>query len=346
MKKVLIIGFVLIILLGGIPLAVLGYLNYLVAREKSPYEEARTFTVKEGWGVTRIGNELRDAGFIRTPFYFQYTVWREGIEDNLQAGEYAIPPHASVNDIARLFARGEVIPGMLITFPEGLTLREIEKKLSQNSFVVPLSTYTVSDFTARHPFLSRFPQRASLEGFLFPDTYRFDSKLSNEAIVGKFLANFEKRFSALNTGTIQNRQMPKDTTPYDVLIMASMVEEEVRSDEDRHIVAGVLWKRLRLGMPLQVDATVLYAKGEMREALTPAERRLTKADLAINSPYNTYRVKGLPPGPIANPGASSLRAAWEPQESLYFYYLSTPDGETIFSKTLDEHNAAVAKYLR
>jgi UPF0755 protein len=170
-----------------------------------------------------------------------------------------------------------------------------------------------------------------LEGLLFPDTYRVDKEKDPETTISKVLSNFESKTSAWRA---QALLLGKDF--YEVLIMASILEKEV-PPEDMALAAGVLWRRLRIGMPLQVDATLVYALG----------RAIAKSDtVTLNSPYNTYKYKGLPPTPICSPGLAALSAALYPRDGGYLYYLSrTSDHKTIFSRTLEEHNLARAKYL-
>ena len=170
-----------------------------------------------------------------------------------------------------------------------------------------------------------------LDGYLFPDTYEFYVPSSLEFVVSKMSDNFNRKVLAL---------VPDDKNVHEVLTVASMVEEEVINDEDRRIVAGIIWKRLQAGMRLQVDATMCYIK-------TAPCFPITKRDLAIDSHYNTYLYEGLPPGPISNPGLASIKSSLNPQKSDFWFYISDPKTKkTIFSKTLDEHNRNVAVYLR
>ena len=149
------------------------------------------------------------------------------------------------------------------------------------------------------------------------------------------LDNFDKKV----TSDIRREIERQKKTLFEIITMASLIEKEVRTEEDRSVVSGILWKRLSIGMALQVDATIVYITGKNTT-------RISSEETKINSPYNTYRRPGLPPGPIANPGLSAIHAAIYPKESPYLYYLSTPDGNTIFSRTLEEHNKAKSRYLR
>ena len=183
--------------------------------------------------------------------------------------------------------------------------------------------------------MSELPETASLEGYLFPDTYEISEGESPEDIIKNILVNFEKKI----TRELKEAIALKNKSVFEIITMASMIEKEVKTINDKKIVSGILWKRLEDGMPLQVDATINYITGKNHKSAL-------LADLKINSPYNTYKYQGLPLGPISNPGIDSILAAIYPTESKYWYYLSADSGKTIFSKTLKEHNAAIAKYLR
>jgi len=151
----------------------------------------------------------------------------------------------------------------------------------------------------------------------------------------KMLANFDEKI----TPDLRKEITKQKKTIFEIITMASLIEKEVAMDEDRAIVSGILWKRIKLGIPLQVDATITYITGKNNT-------KISLNDTKINSPYNTYKYRGLPPGPIANPGIAAIRAAIFPKSSPYLFYLSAPDGRTIFSKTLEEHNTAKTRYLR
>ncbi len=236
-------------------------------------------------------------------------------------------------------------PEILVTIPEGFNLRQIESNLlaagiasAQNLSVFTVGMLKNASEEISYDFLEDAPAEASLEGFLFPDTYRFWPDSPAEAVVKKFLDNFDRKLVPEWRAEIE-RQKKKI---YDVVVMASLIEKEVKSERDRALVSGILWKRLGVGMKLDVDFTICYIKvRENRECLP-----ITAEDKKINSPYNTYIYKGLPPGPVSNPGISALGAAIFPQENPYWYYLSAPDGRTIFSETLEKHNAAKRRYLK
>jgi UPF0755 protein len=224
-----------------------------------------------------------------------------------------------------------------VTIPEGLTLREIAQRLEQAEVVSAsefMSRAKVEKFRAKYDFLTDVPD-GSIEGYLFPDTYKFFKNTPVDDVIDRMLQRFDEQFkiAAQATPGLRTHKL------YEVVTMASIIEREVKTPEDRRIVSGILWSRIDHGVAMAADATTRYV-------LNNWDKPLTVSDLKIDSPYNTRINVGLPPGSIGNPGLDTLKAAMDPKETDYFYYLSAPDGKTIFSKTLDEHNANVQKYLR
>ncbi|PJA83305.1 MAG: endolytic transglycosylase MltG, partial [Candidatus Nealsonbacteria bacterium CG_4_9_14_3_um_filter_37_29] len=199
---------------------------------------------------------------------------------------------------------------IVVTIPEGFTVKQIEERLGL-----------------------KLPGE-NLEGFLFPDTYQFPPRVSGAEVVKKMRDNFDKKFTPY-----RNEVSGAGLTPFEIITMASLLEKEVKTKEDKELVSGILWKRLENKIPLQIDATITYITGQKTT-------KISKEETQIDSPYNTYKYLGLPKGPICNPGLESILAAIYPKDSDYWYYLSTPEGETTFSKTLEEHNYAKSKYLR
>jgi UPF0755 protein len=241
----------------------------------------------------------------------------------------------NIPQIVNKFILGEVIKTKLVV-PEGYGLKDIEKSLLANeNKAYDISSLEANDFDNRFSFLKSAPDSASLEGFLFPDTYEFSYGPDREEIAEKMLNNFDKK---LIPGIRQEIEKQKKTI-FEIVNMASLIEKEVKTKEDKEIVSGILWKRINSKMPLQVDATILY--------LTKKEgSNVSTEETKIDSPYNTYKYLGLPQGPICNPGLESIQAAVYPKTSAYWFYLSTPEGKTVFSRTLEEHNIAKFKYLK
>jgi UPF0755 protein len=222
-------------------------------------------------------------------------------------------------------------PKTTVTIPEGYTLAQIDEVLKEQKVTKGASLADLKPADFDYEFLSAATEE-NLEGFLFPDTYEFFLNSPVRVVAKKFLDNF-----ALKTSGVLGPE-----NAYKTIILASMIEKEIPDkNNDQELVAGILENRLALGMFLNVDATVCYAESPFGCA------GVEDIDLTIDSRYNTYYYRGLPPGPISNPGLSAIRAVVNPRSSDYFYYLSRPDTkETIFSKTLDEHNKNIVKYLK
>lgn len=226
---------------------------------------------------------------------------------------------------------------LTITVPEGWDLNDIGTYLQKQGIGTrdQFLEQTKKDFSKEFVFLNDKPPQAPLEGYLFPDTYRVYKDATIEDIISKMLANFSSKLTSEEQKAIK----ASGRSVFEIVTLASIVEKEVPNASDRPIVAGIFWKRLTEGMPLQADSTLHYVIG----GKSP---RLSSEELKTDSPYNTYKYKGLPPTPIGNPGEVALRAAIYPKSSPYWYFLSASDGTTIFSKTFEEHVAAKRKYLR
>ncbi len=301
---------------------------------RAPLESAGEkviFKVEKGESAKTIADNLVKAKLIESPFIFRLYVYLSLGQYALKSGEYEFSPGMPIRDIADAIVIGGTNE-VLVTIPEGFTLKQIEDRLVAAN-LAKAGEIVNYRFSAAPPVLSSNPKTASLEGFLFPDTYRFfkDAVLSD--VISKMVANFDDKL----TSDLEMAISQSKYNLYQMITMASLIEKEVKSDADRKIVSGILWKRLKAGVPLQVDATLAYITGR---------RDIYDADKKINSSYNTYYYRGLPKGPIANPGLSAIRAAIYPENSPYWYYLSAKDGRTIFSKTLEEHNRNRAIYLR
>jgi UPF0755 protein len=316
---------------------------------EDPYSQTSVlFLIKKGQGFLEISKNLELTGVIKNKFYFDFYLVLTGDYKKLQAGQYFLSPSMIIPEIVQRFVSGETNQ-IKVTIPEGFICQQIETELNsklQTTTPPPpsrlrqaprsdLCQLLMSEFKSEFDFFKNAPEKVNLEGFLFPDTYYFSVEETNEEIIQKFLINFAKKLKPeLKEET--NRQ---GKTIFEIVTMASMIEKEVKTFEDKKLVSGILWKRLKNGMPLQVDATISYITGKKSANISVEETK-------IDSPYNTYKYKGLPLGPISNPGLDSILAAIYPEESNYWYYLSTPEGKTIFSKTLEEHNIAKAKYLK
>jgi UPF0755 protein len=291
-----------------------------------------TFTVQSGWSDDEIAANLQKLGIIRSSYFFKFYAILSFQHSNLQAGEYSLSPKMSVYDIVNKMAKGDVIRDTVVIL-EGWNIKDIGKYLESKG--ICKQDYFVSlaakDYSESFSFLEDKPKNAGLEGYLFPDTYEIAKGESCEDILIAMLANFDQKLTPALRAEIKSQKK----SIFDIITMASLIEKEVKTIEDKKIVSGILWKRIAIGMPLQIDATIVYITGNAN---------ISSKDKTINSPYNTYKYYGLPKGPISNPGMDSITAAVYPTKTDYLYYLT--DGKTIFSETLEEHNAAKAKYLQ
>ncbi len=246
------------------------------------------FSVEKGQNLFQIAKNLEEEGLIKNRFFFDIYVSLKGAQRELKAGKYELDPSESCAKIAEKIISGDTAT-ITVTIPEGFTQKQIEERLNL-----------------------KLPGE-NLEGFLFPDTYQFPIGVVGEEVVAQMKENFDKKIALDLKEEIKNQ----GKTIFETVTMASLIEKEVRGKEDKEIVSGILWKRLKIGMALQVDAAP-----------------------------DTYKYRGLPSAPICNPGLESIITAVYPKNSEYWYYLSPPQGETVFSKTLEEHNIARAKYLK
>lgn len=324
-----------IIVLGVLSVAAREFGNTPVnKRDTTPV----TVEISQGSSTRTIAHTLASADVLRSELGFLVLVSVNGWP-SLQAGTYTFTKAESGRQILDRLRGGDAnTRDIAVTIPEGFTLRNIAARLEQNNVVAAQAfreAATVQRFRSEFVFLKDAPD-GTLEGYLFPDTYRFLPGTSADDVVRKFLRRFDEQFTAV----VQDTTGLGERSIHEVVTMASIVEGEVRSFDDRRLVAGILWNRFLHNVGLGADATVRYA-------INVWDRPLTVQDLAVDSPYNTRRFAGLPPGPIGNPGRDSLRATLDPQDSEYFYYLSAKDDRTtVFSKTLEEHSAAIQKHLR
>jgi len=330
MKKI-IFSIIFIIILS------LVFVWQFVYLSKSFSSEEMIFTVKKGEGSKEIAVNLERADLIKWESPFRVYVYFKGVAGKLQAGEYQLSSSMNIPEMVNKFVNGDVIKEK-ITFPEGFNLKEIKKSFENSEFLktIDLEQLKIIDFKDEFDFLNGLPDEASLEGFLFPDTYFFESDMKEREIAEIFLNNFDKKLAPYRPAF---SGAAAGLTLFDVIKMASLIEKEVITYEDKELVSGIFWKRLKVGQLLQSCATVAYI-------LNTTKRQYSFEETRIVSPYNTYLNLGLPPGPICNPGLESILAALYPKNSEYWYFLSTPEGKTIFSKTFEEHNIAKEKYLR
>ncbi len=296
------------------------------------------FSIKKGESLKEISFNLEKQGLIKNRFLFIFYTAIKGVSRKLQAGNYFLTPAYNIPRIVQKIVNGEVVR-IEVAIPEGFNLNQIEQRLNSKLRIqdakLQLNTQNLELYRKEFDFLKDAPNNASLEGFLFPDTYYFSGLEKREDIIRIFLNNFGKKL----TMDLRKEIKRQDKSIFEIIIMASLLEKEIKDFEDKRIASGILWKRLKNDIPLQVDATITYITGKKTT-------KVSKQETQIDSPYNTYKYRGLPLGPICNPGLESILAAVYPKDSEYWYYLSTSDGEIMFSKTLEEHNIKKTKYLR
>lgn len=301
------------------------------------FKGEKEFVIKKGENVGQVSEHLFQEDLIKSKLAFKVYLYLRGWQSSVQAGTYILTAGNTI-ELTKTLVAGKVDNEITLTFIEGWTLKDMADYLIKEKIISKTEDFSkaaqINKFSSSYDFLNNLPTE-SLEGFLFPDTYRVYKDATPPEIIPKMLDNFEKKITPalLTEITAQSKSL------YEVLIMASIIEREVPNEEDRKIVSGILWQRLAAKMPLQVDASLRYVIGGRNPSLSQEE-------LKIDSPYNTYKYRGLPPTPICSPGESATRAAIYPKKSDYWYYLSTKEGQTIFSKTLEEHNRAVEKYLK
>ena len=302
------------------------------------------FVVRPGESASEIASSLEAAGLVRSAWSFRILARLRGGEGQLRAGEYVLRPNMTSGEILEALRTGGEAGGF--TIPEGWRAAEIADALGRRSLAKRddfLAVVRAGDFGA--DFLGSRPPGASLEGYLFPDTYQILPGTPVRDVVQLMLDDFGRRV----TPEMRARGAARGLTLHQVVVLASIVEREAVVADERSVIAAVFLNRLQKGMRLQADATVQYAAVGPDPAALPGgywKHGLSELDLGIDSPYNTYRYAGLPPGPIANPGLASIRAVLEPTQTDYLYFVARPDGSHAFARTLKEHDENVARYQR
>jgi UPF0755 protein len=281
-------------------------------------------------GVLAIAHRLRDAEVVPSAEAFVALGLLRGTARSLRAGEYEFPPGTTTLGALRMLESGKVRLHPVL-HPEGGTLAELARVIEQQRLAPAADVLRAAHDPA---FLQSLGiEAASLEGYLFPDTYHFTRGLGAEQI----LARMVQRLRAKLTPDMLARARARGLDVHGLLTLASIIEREAVVHDERRLISAVFWNRLELGMPLQADPTVQYAVGKERRALT-------RADLASDHPFNTYTRTGLPPGPIASPGLAAVEAALDPAPVKYLYFVASDNHRHHFSTTVEEHNAAVTRY--
>lgn len=316
--KKIVIG--LVTLVGIIILSLLSFYLYVV-RAPGGMNYPIRITVESGQGAQSIAQELFQNGVVRQSKFTQNLIVSRGGEKNIQAGTYIFKGPLNVFDVAKKIATGDFgyIP-VKITVPEGTSSKKLAVIVNAKFPHIATSTF---ETLARQK-----------EGYLFPETYFFAPEATEQEIIDRMEVIFKRKINS-----IADQIKASGKTLSEILTIASILEGEVQTKDDRAMVADLLERRIKIGMPLQVDTTLVYVTGK-------TSATLTLKDLRTDGPYNTYTNKGLPPTPINNPGLDSILAVLNPIPNEYLFYLSDKDGITRFSKTHDEHVKLKAKYLR
>lgn len=293
------------------------------------------FEVEKGSRVSSIAQNLKEKEVItkKWPLLLGYKLFY--FNKNVKAGEYQFRLPLSAKDILNILIEGSVYLHR-ITIPEGLTRKEVSQHLESTGFAREKDLW---DASARTDWVSSWDEEASdLEGYLFPETYHFPKGTSAEKLIETMVSQFKKTFNK----HWQNRARELGMSIREVVILASLIEKETSVPEERTLVSAVFHNRLKRGMKLDCDPTIIYAL-KQEDRFTD---RLRTKDLRFDTPYNTYLYPGLPPGPICNPGRDSIEAALYPAPEIYLYFVSKNDGSHHFSRTLREHLRAVQKYQK
>ncbi len=302
---------------------------------KDTRAENRPFVITRGETAGQIAKRLEEEGVIRSALAFAFVLYETERENALQSGSYTVSPALTPRDIAKLF---EKAPGeqIILRIIDGWRLTEVATAVNKAFPSISKEAFTAAAVVGekKNTVLAGMDPAASLEGFLFPDTYFMRPDMTAPQVVGALLDTFERKVGATLRAASADRRIPI----YDIVKLASIVEREARDRAESPTIAGVYTNRLDIGMKLDADPTIQYALGEWRE--------LSLEDLKLDSPYNTYRYPGLPPTPIANPGAAALEGAAKPTKVPYFYFVAKSDGTGghAFSVTLQEHEANRVKY--
>jgi UPF0755 protein len=328
--------FILVLIVAGAAVAVVATVSF--QRLSQPYKgfagDEQFVDLRPGDGTAAIARKLVDAGVVRDRWTFRLALWRTGDARRLKAGEYRFDRPASALDVVSKLARGDVYL-RTVTFPEGLTLREMARIFESRGFGSAAAFVAAARDEA--PLVHDVdPAARDLEGYLFPETYALARHAGATELVRMMAARFQQVF----TPALQDAVRARGLSIREAVTLASLVEKETARSEERSIVAGVYLHRLDIGMALQCDPTVIYALEQRNQY----RGNLTHENLLVDSPYNTYRHPGLPPGPIAAPSRSSLEAVANAERVDYLYFVSRNDGSHVFARTLDEHNRNVRRF--
>lgn len=331
-KKLLFTFFVFCLLFGIYKISIT-----LKTYERTINVQQKDFKIEAGTSIKSIAGQLENQNIIASSYYFIYYGIIHGAANKIKPGDYTIPPQISLKELFSKFQTPEK-DYVKIVIPEGFSYYQIASRLDKAG-LGKKETYLKLTTSFLHSSLvtTKPGEIYHLEGYLFPATYQFPKNASAETIVKKMHSQLDSIF----TDKEKTQAKKLGYSIHDILTIASLIEKEAVNDAERQSIAGVIYNRLDKGMPLQIDASVIYAINHGEKSI----ERLYYKDLKINSPYNTYKRKGLPPGPIASPGKPSIYAALYPEKHNYYYYV-LGNKQHIFSSTYKEHQQNVNKYIK
>lgn len=318
-------------------LLVVGYIYIQIGPYNKNSKKDILIEIPKGATLTKVSSILEENKLIKNRVLFKVVSKFKEDNNGVKAGKYLLSQKYSNSEILDVLISGKTYnDGIKVTIPEGSTYKEVIKYLT-NKKIGKAEVYeelinNPKEFYDKYKFLDE-KDITTLEGFLYPDTYYFEKDMSEKDVISAML----KRFSEVYTPELKEKQKKMGLTLQQVINMASIIEKEAVKDVDRPKIAGVFYNRLEIGMPLQSDATIQYIFDERKHIVS-------YSDLKIDSPYNSYLNKGLPPTPISNPGIKSIEAALEPEDNDYLYFVATVDGGNNYSKTYDEHLKYVKEY--
>ena len=306
-----------IVFIGGLTI----WVNWSLAAP-SKNSDKKTFVIQNGESVSSFSKRLEEEKLIRNTLMFHLYLKLNNLDRKIQAGSFSLAENLTARELSKALTEGRL--DKWVTFVEGLRKEQVAEILSDNFN------------TNKEKFIADSP-----EGYLFPDTYLIPLKTDEEKILSIFATNFNKKVTSELLTAAENKGLDKEQ----LTILASIVERETKNNEERPIVAGILIKRWREGMPLAADATVQYALGFSNDENSWWRKNLSAEDLDFSSPYNTRKNLGLPPGPICSPGLSSINAVINSVEGLYYFYLHDKNGKIHYAKTYEEHLQNIKQYL-
>jgi len=318
-----------IISLWIVLLAVIGSIAAIILR-RPPSRKVKTALViiSRGLDSSQIANKLAQEGIVGNAYTFRFYAIYNNVDDHLLPGKYRLSSNMSYREIVKKLVAGPKKTFTKVIIPEGFTLKEVNSRLAESTGRSIESFRAATSGSAIYKYNFRYlPTGAkNLEGYLFPKTYQFEKTFSAKKIIDRLLYQFQLETENLDWSLAEQKSLSRN----DIITIASLIEKEAKVPEERSLMSAVIYNRLALGMPLQIDATIQYVLPERKGVLTEADTR-------YSSPYNTYLNKGLPPGPIANPGIDSIKAALAPAQVDYLYYvLTSPDGRHTFTRNYAE----------